>query len=157
MKNAIMLGAAALAVTACANVNYHEPAAAAPMQAISVPGAHTLGPYSQAVRAGDYVYLSGVVAFDAKAGKFAEAKIGPQTRQVFANMTAVLAAAGLTLDDVVKTTVFLKNPKDFAPMNKIYGEYFSTHKPARSSVPGVDWGNPGVLIEIEAIAYAPRR
>ncbi|PHS28318.1 MAG: deaminase [Robiginitomaculum sp.] len=127
------------------------------METISVPGGRTLGPYSQAVRAGDYVFLSGIIALNNKTGKFAEAEIEPQTRQVFANLKDVLAAAGLGLDDVVKTTVFLKNPKDFAPMNVIYAEYFKDHKPARSTVPGVDWGRPDLLIEIEAIAYAPRR
>ena len=157
MKNILVSVVALGALSACANVQYAAPQSVKTMQSISVPGAHTLGPYSQAIRAGDFVYLSGVIAFDAKAGKFAEAKIGPQTHQVFANMKAVLAAAGLGLDDVVKTTVFLKNPKDFAPMNVIYGEYFSTHKPARSSTPGVDWGRPDILIEIDAVAYATQR
>ena len=124
-------------------------------KAINAPGSRALGPYSQAMRAGDYVFLSGVVAFDAKEGKFAPAKIGPQTRQVFANLKTVLAAAGLSLDDVVKTTVYLKNPADFARMNPIYAGYFKDHKPARTTVPGVDWGRPDVLIEIEAVAYAP--
>ena len=156
MKNTIMLSLAAVSMAACANINDTEPTTSAPLQSISIPGAHTLGPYSQAVRAGDFIFLSGAIAFDAKSGRFAEAKIEPQTRQVFANMIDVLKAAGLGLDDVVKTTVFLKNPKDFAPMNTIYAELFMGHKPARSTVPGVDWGNPGVLIEIEAVAYAPR-
>jgi len=158
MKNIMILGLLTSALTACANVQYTAPApiAAPPLETITVPGAHTLGPYSQAVRAGDYVFLSRVVAFDAKAGKFAKAEIEPQTRQVFANLREVLAAASLGLEDVVKTTVFLKNPKDFAPMNTLYAELFKGHKPARSTVPGVDWGNPGVLIEIEAVAYAPR-
>ena len=151
MKRALAL-AAAIALGACA-ASAPPPAP----QAITVPGARSLGPYAQAVRAGDYVFLSGIVAFDASTGKFAPARIGPQTRQVFANLQAVLAAAGLGLDDVVKTTVYLKNPADFPRMNPIYARYFKGRKPARTTVPGVDWGRPDVLIEIEAIAYAPGR
>lgn len=119
---------------------------------ITVDGMPSLGPYSQAVEANGFVFLSGIVAYDAKAGAFASADIQTQTKQVFANLKQVLAASGLGLDDVVKTTVFLKNPEDFAPMNKIYAEYFTTHKPARSTVPGVNWGRDDVLIEIEAVA-----
>jgi 2-iminobutanoate/2-iminopropanoate deaminase len=140
----------------CVSAQNSTPAPTNTMQAIKVPGAHTLGPYSKAVRAGDFVFLSGVVAFDAKAGAFVDAKIEPQTRQVFANISQVLAAANLSLNDVVKTTVFLKDPKDFAPMNKVYAEYFLAHKPARSTVPGMDWDRPEILIEIEVVAYAPR-
>ncbi len=143
-----LLGLMAIALSACVAPARHG------IKTITTPGAHVMGPYSQAVRAGDFVFLSGVIAFDAKAGKFVEAKIEPQTRQVFANINEILAAIRLGLDDVVKTTVFLKNPEDFAPMNVVYGEYFNDHKPARSSVPGVDWGNPNVLIEIDVVAYA---
>ncbi len=150
MKPYLVL-AASLALFACAT----PPAAV--LQDITVPGSRSLGPYTQAVRAGDYVFLSGIVAFDAQSGTFAPARIEPQTRQVFANLKTVLAAAGLGLDDVVKTTVYLKNPADFAKMNPVYADYFKGHKPARTTVPGVDWGRPDVLIEIEAIAYAPRR
>ena len=119
---------------------------------ISVDGMPTLGPYSQAVEANGFVFLSGIVAYDAKAGAFVAADIDTQTRQVFANLKQVLAASGLDLNDVVKTTVFLKNPKDFSRMNEIYAEYFAAHKPARSTVPGVNWGRDDVLIEIEAVA-----
>ena len=122
------------------------------IKTISVDGMPSLGPYSQAVEANGFVFLSGIVAFDAKAKSFVAADIDTQTRQVFANLEQVLAASGLDLNDVVKTTVFLKNPKDFAPMNKIYAEYFDAHKPARSTVPGVNWGRDDVLIEIEAVA-----
>jgi 2-iminobutanoate/2-iminopropanoate deaminase len=157
MKRMITCALALGALGGCANIEYTAPVIAPVMESISVPGGRTLGPYSQAVRAGDYVFLSGIIALNSKTGKFAAAKIEPQTRQVFANLKDVLAAAGLGLDDVVKTTVFLKDPKDFASMNAVYAEYFKDHKPARSTVPGMDWGRPDLLIEIEVVAYAPRR
>lgn len=145
---AVLLGAALL-LGACSDAqqpNINK------IKTISVEGMPALGPYSQAVEANGFVFLSGIVAFDAKAKSFVAADIDTQTRQVFANLEQVLAASGLDLNDVVKTTVFLKTPKDFTPMNEIYAEYFDTHKPARSTVPGVNWGRDDVLIEIEAVA-----
>ncbi len=110
-----------------------------------------LGPYTHAVAAGEFVFISGMIAHDKESG-FAAAEIGPQTHQVFANLTAALEASGLDLTDVVKTTVYLKNPADFPALNEIYATYFPENPPARTTVPGVDWGRGDILIEIEAIA-----
>ena len=125
------------------------------IKTITVPDMPALGPYSQAVEANGFVFLSGIVAYDAKMGAFVAADIDTQTHQVFANTKQVLAAAGLTLDDVVKVTIFLKNPTNFPRVNELYAEYFPNYKPARSTVPGVDWGRDNVMIEIEMIARRP--
>ncbi len=107
-------------------------------------------PFSKAYRAGNFVYVSGQVAFD-EAGKLVEGGIEPQTRQVMRNIEAVLAEAGCTLDDVVKTTVWLQDVRDFALFNKVYGEFFPGDAPARSTVHAelmID-----AKIEVEAIAH----
>lgn len=109
-----------------------------------------VGPYSQAVSAGPYLFISGQIPLDA-AGNKVEGDIVVQTVQVLENLKAILAAAGLTLKDVVKTTVFLADLADFAEMNRVYGEYFGDHPPARSTVQVA--GLPrGVAVEIEAVA-----
>jgi len=110
-----------------------------------------LGPYTHVVEAGGLVFISGMIAHDKESG-FAAAEIAPQTHQVFANLKSALGAVGLTLDDVVKTTVYLKSPGDFSAMNEVYATYFTANPPARTSVPGVDWGRDDILIEIEAVA-----
>lgn len=110
-----------------------------------------LGPYTHAVAAGEFVFISGMIAHDKDSG-FAAAEIGPQTHQVIANLKSALEAARLDLTDVVKTTVYLKNPADFPALNEIYAIYFPEDPPARTTVPGVDWGRGDILIEIEAIA-----
>jgi len=148
MKVAALLLCAAL--TACAPAQDTRD-----IQVVTVPDMPALGPYSQAVEAGGFVFLSGIVAFDAQAGAFVAADIDTQTHQVFANAKQVLVAADLTLDDVVKVTVFLKNPKDFPRVNELYAGYFPDYKPARSTVPGVDWGRDDVMIEIEMTARRP--
>ena len=147
-KIAVLLLCAALAACAPAK-NTSE------IKVISVPDMPALGPYSQAVEANGFVFLSGIVAYDSKAGAFVAADIDTQTHQVFSNAKQVLAAADLTLDDVVKVTIFLKNPKDFPRVNELYAEYFPKYKPARSTVPGADWGRDDVMIEIEMIARRP--
>ena len=119
------------------------------------PASAPLGPYSQAVLAGDFVFASGVIAFDSATGTFAAPEIGPQTTLAIANLESLLRANGLSLDDVVKTTVFLRNASDMAGMNAVYAERFSARPPARTTVPGADWGRPDILIEIEAIAVRP--
>jgi 2-iminobutanoate/2-iminopropanoate deaminase len=116
-----------------------------------------LGPYSQAVSAGGLVYISGVIAYDADRKQFAQATIEAQMRQVFANLDAVLAGAGARREDIVKTTLFLRDPKDMPAANAAYAAYFSGAKPARTSVPGADWGRPEILVEIEAVAVASDR
>jgi len=112
------------------------------------PGA--VGPYSQAIQVGDFVFTAGQLAFDPATGKFVEGGIEEQTRQVLRNIAAVLEAAGSSLDKVVKTTVFLKDMGDFKAMNEVYSEFFPSEPPARSTVEvGLALG---ALVEIDAIA-----
>jgi 2-iminobutanoate/2-iminopropanoate deaminase len=104
-------------------------------QAISSPGApKAIGPYSQAVRAGQLLFLSGQVALDPATGQMVEGGIAEQTRRVFENLGAVLSAGGRSFSDVVRTTVFLADMNDFAAMNEIYGQYFKEPYPARATV-----------------------
>lgn len=121
------------------------------------PASAPLGPYSQAVAAGDFVFVSGIVAFDSVTGTFAAPEIGAQTTRAIANLESLLHANGLSLEDVVKTTVFLRNASDMTGMNAVYAERFSARPPARTTVPGADWGRPDILIEIEAIAVRRQR
>lgn len=110
-----------------------------------------IGPYSQAIVANGFIFAAGQIAINPETGKLVEPDITVQTKQVLENLKAVLKAAGASLNDVVKVSVFLQNPKDFKPMNKVYATYFKDHKPARTTVPGVEW-KPGILIEIDVIA-----
>ncbi|HWQ60795.1 MAG TPA: RidA family protein [Negativicutes bacterium] len=93
-----------------------------------------IGPYSQAVKANGFLFLSGQIPLDPVTGQMVYGGIAMQTNQVLTNIKAVLAAEGLTLAQVVKTTVFLQSMDDFAAMNKVYGEYFPAEPPARSTV-----------------------
>jgi len=117
----------------------------------SAPAA--IGPYSQAVRHGGLLYTSGQIPLT-PAGDLVEGGIEEQTRQVLANLQAVLAAEGATLSDVIKTTVFLKDMNQFAAFNEVYASYFGTHKPARSTVE-VARLPKDVFVEIEGIAALP--
>lgn len=110
-----------------------------------------IGPYSQAIAAGDFIYTSGQIALDPKTGEMIAGGVAEQTEQVLKNLSAVLAAAGSGLEQVVKTTVFLTDMDDFAAMNEVYQKYFKTEPPARSTV-GVARLPRGARIEIEAIA-----
>ncbi len=112
-----------------------------------------IGPYSQAVAAGAYLFTSGQIALDPRTGALVDGDAGAQTRQVMANLSAVLEAAGLTLDDVVKTTIFLVDMNDFAAVNAVYGESFASAPPARSTV-AVAALPRNAHVEIEAIALA---
>lgn len=112
-----------------------------------------LGPYSQAIRAGNMVFTSGQVPIDPATGDLISWEITEQVRQVFRNIKAVLAAAGLSLNDVVKTTVFLAHMSDFADMNEIYAQEFGENRPARSTVE-VARLPKDALVEIETIAVA---
>ena len=112
-----------------------------------------VGPYSQAIRAGNFLFLSGQIPLDPKSGTIVGEDIETQTRQVISNMKAVLAAAGLSLSDVVKTTVFLKDIQHFAKMNGVYKEYFTQDAPARSTVQVANLPM-NALVEIESIALA---
>ena len=110
-----------------------------------------IGPYSQGVEVNGLVFFSGQIAIDPAVGKIVATDIEGQTRRVLANISALLDAAGLTTEDVVKTTVFIKNMGDFATVNEIYGTYFKAPYPARSCVE-VARLPKDVLIEIECIA-----
>ena len=109
-----------------------------------------IGPYSQAVRVGDLLYLSGCIPLTA-GGDLVEGSVEVQTKQVLQNLKAVVEAGGSELGKVVKTNIFLKSMNDFAAVNAIYGEFFGNHKPARSTVE-VARLPKDVLVEIEAIA-----
>ena len=110
-----------------------------------------IGPYSQALRVGNFVFTSGQIPLDPKSGDVVGLEIHEQARQVFENLKGVLSGAGLSLSDVVKTTVFLAHMSDFAEMNEVYAQYFGDNKPARSTVE-VARLPKDVLIEIECIA-----
>lgn len=109
-----------------------------------------IGPYAQAIQVGDLLFTSGQIPLNLE-GNVVEGGIEEQTRQVFANLRAVLAEAGATFSDVVKATVFMKDMNDFAAMNAIYGEVFGDHKPARSAVEVARLPRD-VKVEIEVIA-----
>jgi len=93
-----------------------------------------IGPYSQAVKIGQFIYTSGQIPMDPDTGNIVEDDIRPQTHQVFANLKAVLKAAGSSLEDVVKVTAFLKDMNDFKEFNDVYAQYLGDGKPARSTV-----------------------
>ena len=110
-----------------------------------------IGPYSQAVDCGAFLITSGQVPFDPATGEFVPGGIAEQTRQSLTNVKAILEAAGLTMDHVVKTTVFLQHMGDFAAMNAVYAEFFTEgNYPARSAVEVAKLPK-GALVEIEAI------
>lgn len=110
-----------------------------------------IGPYSQAVRAGNLLFVSGQIPVDPATGEVVEATIQAQAQRSLENVKAVLAAAGASLDNVVKTTVFLKDMDDFVEMNRIYKTFFTADCPARSAVQVAKLPKD-VLVEIEAIA-----
>lgn len=112
------------------------------------PGA--IGPYSQGVEVGGFVYTSGQLGLNPETGEFGEG-VAEQTRYSLSNVKAILEAAGTTLDQVVKTTVFLKDMNDFAAMNEVYGSFFDEPYPARSAVEVARLPKDG-LVEIEVIA-----
>jgi 2-iminobutanoate/2-iminopropanoate deaminase len=115
----------------------------------SAPAA--IGPYSQAIRVGDTLFTSGQIPIDPATGNLVEGAIAEQTEQVFKNLKAVLAEAGLGFNDVVKTTVFLKSMGDFAAMNEIYAKNFTSAFPARSTVQVAALPKDS-LVEIECVA-----
>ena len=111
-----------------------------------------IGPYSQAIKVGNLVYTSGQIPIDPATGVFVAGGIKEQTRQSLLNVKAILEEAGLTMSDVVKTTVFMADMNDFADMNAVYAEFFAESYPARSAV-AVKTLPKGALVEIEVIAY----
>ncbi|HEY6188797.1 MAG TPA: RidA family protein [Pyrinomonadaceae bacterium] len=112
-----------------------------------------IGPYSQAVRAGGFVFASGQIPIDPATGQFVAGGIAEQTEQVLRNLSAVLEAAGTGLDRVVKTTVYLADMGDFAAMNEVYGRYFAVDAPARATVEAARLPRDA-RVEIEVIALA---
>lgn len=119
---------------------------------IATPGApQAIGPYSQAVVAGGFVFASGQIALDPKTGEMVGDTVEAQTEQIFSNVQALLQAAGSDLEHVIKTTCFLASIEEFAAFNEVYGRYFKTHLPARSAL-GVAGLPKGALVEVEVIA-----
>jgi 2-iminobutanoate/2-iminopropanoate deaminase len=112
-----------------------------------------IGPYSQAVRAGGFVFVSGQIPLDPGSGAVVEGDISAQTHQVLKNLSAILEASGSGLEKVVKTSIFLKNLDDFARFNHVYAEYLGDTRPARSTVQVARLPKE-VLVEIEAVALA---
>ena len=110
-----------------------------------------IGPYSQAMDVNGVIYTAGQVALDPKSGQLVGATAAEQTEQVLQNLAAVLGAAGSSLQDVVKTTVYLADMNDFAAMNEVYSKHFGTHKPARSTVQAARLPRDA-RVEIDAIA-----
>jgi len=116
-------------------------------------GPQAIGPYSQAIRANGLVFVSGQVAIDPATQQVVEGDVGVKTDRVLKNLFAILKAAGSGLEKVVRSTVFLKNMNDFSAMNQVYGRYFSSAPPARSTVE-VSRLPKDVLVEIDVIALA---
>ena len=122
------------------------------MKAISTQKAPAaIGPYSQAIKVGNLVYTSGQIPIDPATGNFVEGGIKEQTRQSLTNVQAILEEVGLTMGNVVKTTVFMADMNDFADMNAVYAEFFAEPYPARSAVV-VKTLPKGALVEIEVVA-----
>lgn len=120
-----------------------------PLHSVHAP--QPIGPYTQAIRANDFVFLSGQIAIDPTTGKLVGNNAAEQSGQVLKNIKAILTAAGLTFDEVVKTTIFLKNMDDFAKVNEVYSHNFEKDPPARSTV-AVAALPMNALVEIEVIA-----
>ena len=115
------------------------------------PGA--VGPYSQGIKVGDFLFASGQIALDPAKGKLVSGGVVAEAVQVMKNLGGLLEAAGLTYDDVVKTTVFITNIDFFGAVNEVYGKYFKNTLPARSCVE-VGKLPKGALVEVEVVAYA---
>jgi 2-iminobutanoate/2-iminopropanoate deaminase len=126
---------------------------ATPIVPVATPNAPAaIGPYSQAVRAGDFLYASGQIPLDPTTGTITEGGITAQTHQVFQNLAAVLTAAGASFDRVVKTNVYLADMADFGAMNEVYAGYFAQPFPARATIQAA--GLPrNVRVEIDVVAY----
>jgi 2-iminobutanoate/2-iminopropanoate deaminase len=123
--------------------------------AIATSGApRAIGPYSQAVRAGQFLFVSGQIAIDPATGDLVAGDVASQTRRVLLNIGEILGAAGVSFDHIIRTTVFLASMDDFAAMNEVYGAFFSTPGPARSTVETPRLPR-NARLEIDAVAYLP--
>ena len=116
-------------------------------------GPKAIGPYSQAIRANGFIFISGQVAFDPSTGQLIEGDVAQQTARVLENLKAIVEAAGSSLDHAVKTSVFLKDMGEFAAMNEVYSRYFSKNPPARSTVEVARLPRD-VRVEIDLVALA---
>ena len=116
-------------------------------------GPKAIGPYSQAIKAGGFVFISGQVAFDPATGQLIEGDVAKQTARVLENLKAIAEAAGTSLDKAVKATVFLKDMNDFSAMNEVYAKYFPKEPPARATVEVARLPRD-VRVEIDIIALA---
>ena len=125
-----------------------------PKRAITTPKGKAIGPYSLAIEAGDFLFVSGQIPLDAATGKLVQGDVSAQTRQSLENLKAILDAAGLTFADVVKTTIFLASMTDFAAVNEVYKTYVSEPYPARSTI-AVAALPMGAKVEIEMTAVRP--
>ena len=126
------------------------------IERINPPGApEPRGPYSPAIRAGDFIYVSGQGPIDPATNQFSYGDIQHETRLVMTNIQHILDAAGARMSDVVKCSVFLSDGKDFAAMNEVYAQFFREHKPARTTVEA-KFANPKMKVEIDCVAYKPR-
>jgi 2-iminobutanoate/2-iminopropanoate deaminase len=114
-----------------------------------------IGPYSQGVRVGNFVFVSGQIPIDPSTGEFVSGGIAEQTEKVLLNISAVLSASGTSLENVVKTTVFLADMNDFAAMNEVYAKFFSENPPARATVQAARLPRDA-KVEIEVIAVILR-
>jgi len=113
------------------------------------------GPYSPAVRAGDFIYVAGQGPIDPATNQMSFGDIRHETRLVLSNIQKILEGSGASMADVVKCSVFLSNGKDFAAMNEVYAEFFGEHKPARTTVES-KFAVPEMKVEIDCIAYKPK-
>ncbi len=126
------------------------------IERLSPPGCTApRGPYSPAVRAGDFIYVSGQGPVDSQTNEFQFGDIQQETRLVLSNIKRLLEGCGATLADVVKCSVFLREGRDFARMNEVYSEFFGEHKPARTTVE-TKFANASMKIEVDCIAYKPK-
>lgn len=143
-----------LLATVCVFTGAKEKNARQAVESKDAPKA--IGPYSQAIRAGEFVFCAGQIAIDPATGQLVQGDISAQTDRVLKNLSGVLAAAGTDLDHAVKTTVFLKNISDYAAMNAVYARYFKAAPPARSTV-AVGQLARDALVEIEVVAVLPSK
>jgi 2-iminobutanoate/2-iminopropanoate deaminase len=126
------------------------------IERIQVAGAISpRGPYSHAVRAGDFIFVSGQGPIDPVTDKMSPGTIEHETRLTLENMQRILDGCGASMADVVRCSVYLKDGNDFARMNAVYAEFFGAHKPARTTVE-VKFANPEMSVEIDCVAYKPR-
>jgi 2-iminobutanoate/2-iminopropanoate deaminase len=123
------------------------------LKAVSTPNAPgAIGPYSQGLRAGDFLFLSGQIPLDPATGQLVPGGIVEQTHQVLKNLGAVLTAGGASYGQVTKTTVYLQDMAEFGAMNEVYGTYFSAPAPARATIQAAALPR-GVKVEIDVVAY----